>query len=59
MLRHFITSMIKSFIRIGGGIATIVCVCFGFIETSIITLASSLGFAELLGILEELLDERK
>lgn len=49
---HFLISMAKSLIRLVGCLVTV-------ITGNVITLAASLGLAELLGVAEEFADKRK
>lgn len=57
--KHFKVSIIKSLIRILGCVAACILVAFNHILYCILTLGISLSIAELLGILEEIMDERK
>ena len=58
MNAHFKISLIKSILRIAGCIGAAATCPFSLI-TSISILSGSLLFAELLGILEEIKDNRK
>lgn len=58
-MNHFKISILKSVLRIVGCLVGIVLVCFNQTTASIISLASALGVAEVLGILEEKFDKRK
>lgn len=58
-MNHFTTSILKSILRIAGLITTIFLAAFDLIKPSIITAASALALAEILGIAEEFLDKRK
>lgn len=58
-MNHFKISILKSILRIAGCVAGIVLACCGLVPASLISLASSLGVAEVLGILEEKFDKRK
>lgn len=58
---HLYASLIKSFIRIGGGIGTIiltVTLITPGVKTALIVLASSFVIAEAFGVYEEFKDER-
>ncbi len=57
MNAHFKVSLVKSFLRMGGCVAAI-CLC-GQAAVAILVLSGSLLGAELLGILEEIMDKRK
>lgn len=57
MNTHFKVSLIKSFLRMGGCVAAM-CLC-GQVVVAILVLSGSLLGAELLGILEEIMDKRK
>lgn len=57
MNAHFKVSLIKSFLRMGGCVAAM-CLC-GQVAIAILVLSGSLLGAELLGILEEIMDKRK
>lgn len=57
MNAHFKVSLIKSILRIGGCVVAM-CLCTHAIA-AILTLGGSLLGAELLGILEEIMDKRK
>lgn len=58
-MNHFNLSLIKSIIRILGGMISIVPLLYDSLNLSIILLGSSLALAEILGILEEIFDKRK
>ena len=59
MIGHLITSIFKSGIRILGGITCIILMALNNITVGLIVLAAAFTGAELLGILEEILDKRK
>ena len=59
MFNHFNISLIKSLLRIVGCIVALFLGIFNCIIPSVIVLSSSLGLAEVLGILEEIFDKRK
>lgn len=55
---HFIVSIIKSLLRIGGCLAAWI-VAYSNPQAGVIVLAGSLCGAEVLGVLEEVLDKRE
>ena len=59
MNKHFKVSLIKSLIRILGCAAACILIAFNQVLSCILTIGISLSIAELLGILEEIMDERK
>ena len=59
MLRHFIVSLFKSVLRIFGGIVAIVIAAIGNIFAGILAISISIISAEILGVIEELVDDRR
>ena len=55
---HLYCSIVKSILRIGGCVASVLILATDNLELSISVLAGTLAFAECLGIFEELLDRR-
>lgn len=58
-MNHFLLSFIKSFVRIVACVSICCMAVKGWVEASLILLGAYFGFAEILGILEEIFDRRK
>ena len=58
-MNHFKISLIKSALRLLGSAGTCISMIFYNYWLAIVILAVSYGFAEMLGVLEELFDKRK